>query len=119
MVASGPHVLRGMEFYRGHLIAYSLGNFAGYHNFSNSGDLSLSGILKVTLDGNGRLLKGTFVSTQLDADGQPSVDPSGAAARFVAQLSTEDFGSSAALSPAGTISPPPAHHVVGRSGLTA
>ena len=108
VVASGPHVLRGMEFYRGHLIAYSLGNFAGYHNFSNSGDLSLSGILKVTLDGNGRLLKGTFVSTQLDADGQPSVDPSGAAAHFVAQLSTEDFGSSAALSPAGTISPPPA-----------
>ena len=108
VVASGPHVLRGMEFYRGRLIAYSLGNFAGYHNFSNSGDLSLSGILKVTLDGHGRLLKGTFVSTQLDADGRPRVDSSGAAARFVAQLSTEDFGSSAALSPAGTISPPPA-----------
>ena len=26
----GPHVLRGMEWYRGRLIAYSLGNFAGY-----------------------------------------------------------------------------------------
>ena len=25
----GPHVLRGMEFYKGRLIAYSLGNFAG------------------------------------------------------------------------------------------
>ncbi len=25
----GPHVMRGMEFYKGRLIAYSLGNFAG------------------------------------------------------------------------------------------
>ena len=29
VIASGPHVLRGMQFYRGHLVAYSLGNFAG------------------------------------------------------------------------------------------
>ena len=30
VVGHGPHVLRGMEFYKGRLIAYSLGNFAGY-----------------------------------------------------------------------------------------
>ena len=30
VVGSGPHVLRGMEWYKGRLIAYSLGNFAGY-----------------------------------------------------------------------------------------
>jgi Bacterial capsule synthesis protein PGA_cap len=89
VVASGPHVLRGMEFYRGHLIAYSLGNFAGYHNFSTSGDLDLSGILKVSLDGHGRYMQATFISTVLNGDGQPSVDPSGAAARFVAQLSVQ------------------------------
>ena len=29
VVGHGPHVLRGMEFYKGRLIAYSLGNFAG------------------------------------------------------------------------------------------
>ena len=29
VVGSGPHVLRGMEWYRGRLIAYSLGNFVG------------------------------------------------------------------------------------------
>jgi hypothetical protein len=28
-IGHGPHVLRGMEFYQGKLIAYSLGNFAG------------------------------------------------------------------------------------------
>src|SRR5690349_22864915 len=34
VIASGPHVLRGLQFYHGQLIAYSLGNFAGFGNFS-------------------------------------------------------------------------------------
>jgi Bacterial capsule synthesis protein PGA_cap len=109
VLASGPHVLRGMEFYKGDLIAYSLGNFAGYQNFGTGGTLDLSGILKVTLDGNGRFVAGTFVSLLLDGDGRPSVDPTGAAARFVAQLSSSDFGADAAvLSASGAISPPAA-----------
>jgi poly-gamma-glutamate capsule biosynthesis protein CapA/YwtB (metallophosphatase superfamily) len=29
VLASGPHVLRGLQYYRGHLIAYSLGDFPG------------------------------------------------------------------------------------------
>jgi poly-gamma-glutamate capsule biosynthesis protein CapA/YwtB (metallophosphatase superfamily) len=29
VVASGPHTLRGSQFYRHHLSAYSLGNFVG------------------------------------------------------------------------------------------
>ena len=33
VLGSGPHVLRAMEIYRGRLIAYSLGNFSGFHNF--------------------------------------------------------------------------------------
>ena len=49
VIASGPHVLRGMQFYQGHLIAYSLGNFAGYGNFATGGDLDISVILHVTL----------------------------------------------------------------------
>ena len=48
VVGHGPHVLRGMEWYRGRLIAYSLGNFAGYKVFSLGGPLSTSGILRVT-----------------------------------------------------------------------
>ena len=40
VIGSGPHVLRGMEWYRGHLIAYSLGNFAGYKVFALGGPLS-------------------------------------------------------------------------------
>jgi hypothetical protein len=106
VIASGPHVLRGMEFYKGDLIDYSMGNFAGYGNFATDGNLSLSGILKVTLAGNGHFVSGDFDSVTLDSNGRPSLDASGAAARFVAQLSSEDFGPAAAeLSSTGVITP--------------
>jgi hypothetical protein len=106
VIASGPHVLRGMEFYKGNLIAYSLGNFAGYHNFSISGDLSLSGVLRVTLDGSGRWQSGALVSTLLNSDGRPMIDPKGGAAQFVAGLSTTDFGpAGAVIAGDGTITP--------------
>src|ERR1700685_3845785 len=54
VIASGPHVLRGMQFYQGHLIAYSLGNFASYGDFSTDGDLGMSVILHVRLSSAGR-----------------------------------------------------------------
>ncbi len=105
VIASGPHVLRGMQFYKGDLIDYSMGNFAGYGNFATDGDLSLSGILRVTLDGHGHFQSARFISTVLDTNGRPRVDPTGQAARFVAQWSTEDFAAAAAdLSATGVIS---------------
>lgn len=107
VIASGPHVLRGMEWYRGHLIAYSLGDFANYEDFSSAGTLALSGILHVTLTAAGRFVGGRFTSLVLAPDGHASVDPHGAAAAFVNQLSREDFGASAALVRAdGSIAPP-------------
>jgi len=108
VIASGPHVLRGMEFYNGHLIAYSLGNFASYYDFATTGVLDLSGILKVTLRSDGTFLSGQFISLLLDGVGRPSVDSSGAAAQFVNQLSSADFGSVAAtISSSGQIEPGP------------
>jgi len=107
VIASGPHVLRGMEEYEGHLIAYSLGNFCGYQNFATGGVLSLSGILTVTLTGNGVFTGGHFTSLLLTGVGQPTIDSSGAAARFVNGLSSADFGASAVtILPSGQISLP-------------
>lgn len=104
VVASGPHVLRGMEYYRGHLIAYSLGDFAGYHNFATTGTLALSGILRVSLSADGRPATATFTSIRLNASGRPAIDPASAAATLVNQLSAADFGSSAAvIAPSGDI----------------
>jgi hypothetical protein len=95
VVGHGPHVLRGMEWYKGRLIAYSLGNFAGYKVFALGGPLSVSGILRVTLRGNGTFESGTLVPTRLVGDGVPALDPTEAAHGQVRQLSRQDFGARA------------------------
>jgi hypothetical protein len=107
VVASGPHVLRGMEFYHHRLVAYSLGNFAGYHNFVGGGTLSLSGALRVTLAEDGSFGSARFLSLRLDGDGRPVPDPSRASLHLVAGLSRADFGKRAAhFGPSGAITPP-------------
>ena len=92
VLGSGPHVLRGMEVYRGRLIAYSLGNFAGYHNFSLEGVLGESVVLHATLAADGRFRSGRLTSVRLVGAGQPVPDSSGAAAALVGQLSRTDLG---------------------------
>jgi len=102
VIASGPHVLRGMQFYRGHLIAYSLGNFAGYGNFATAGDLDLSVILHVTLSASGRFEGARIDPIRFTATGRPV--PGGGGIAFTARLSAQDFGSSAArILPSGII----------------
>jgi poly-gamma-glutamate capsule biosynthesis protein CapA/YwtB (metallophosphatase superfamily) len=104
VIASGPHVMRGMEWYRGHLIDYSLGDFTNYEAFSTSGDLTLSGILRVTMGSEGGFVSGRFTSVVLRPGGQAFIDPTNAAATFVNQLSRGDFTTSAAIiAPDGTI----------------
>jgi Bacterial capsule synthesis protein PGA_cap len=88
--SSGPHVLRGMEFHRGRLIAYSLGNFAGYKVFSLGGTLSTSAVLQVTLTGDGAFVSGRIRPTQIVKPGLPS--PGGGAISLIAGLSRADFG---------------------------
>ena len=92
VLGSGPHVVRGIERYRGRLIAYSLGNFLGYRSFSTEGALALSGILGVKLDSSGRLLSGRWTSIRLDGTGVPHVDNDFESARLVRSLSRQDFG---------------------------
>jgi poly-gamma-glutamate capsule biosynthesis protein CapA/YwtB (metallophosphatase superfamily) len=105
VIASGPHVLRGMEFYRGHLIAYSLGNSANYHNFGRSGDLAKSAVLRVTLGLRGGFRTGRLVSVRLVDPGRPVAG--GNSVAFVRELGKEDFGSVAArLSQSGVIRAP-------------
>ena len=105
VIASGPHVLRGMQIYRHHLIAYSLGNFASYYNFATSGDLDMSVILHVTLSATGAFEYARIYPVQLTGQGQPV--PGGGAISFVSQLSAQDFGASAArILPSGVIKAP-------------
>jgi hypothetical protein len=92
VVGSGPHVIRGVEWYHGRLIAYSTGNFAGYHNFGLGGTLSLSGIVRVTLRPDGSFVKGRWVPVRLVDPGLPRLDSSKGSLHLVALLSKEDFG---------------------------
>jgi poly-gamma-glutamate capsule biosynthesis protein CapA/YwtB (metallophosphatase superfamily) len=102
VIASGPHVLRGMQFYHGHLIAYSLGNFAGYQDFGLSGDLDMSVILHVTLSAAGDFERARIYPIQFEGQGQPF--PGGGGVAFIARLSAEDFGPAAArILPSGVI----------------
>ncbi len=92
VVGHGPHVLRAMEWYRGRLIAYSLGNFSSHGNFNTSGPGGVSGILRVTLNSNGRWRAGRVVPVALRGAGAPVVDGSSAGVRQIRKLSRQDFG---------------------------
>ena len=95
VVGHGPHVLRGMEWHKKRLIAYSLGNFAGYKVFSMGGPLSTSAILRITLRGDGTFETGRVVPTHLVGPGLPALDPAETAHGMLRSLSREDFGSRA------------------------
>jgi poly-gamma-glutamate capsule biosynthesis protein CapA/YwtB (metallophosphatase superfamily) len=105
VIASGPHVDRGMQFYRHHLIAYSLGNFASYDNFATNGNLDISVILHVTLSATGAFEHARIYPVQFTGQGRPV--PGGGAISFVSQLSAQDFGATAArILPSGVIRAP-------------
>jgi hypothetical protein len=91
VLGSGPHVIRGIERYKGGLIAYSLGDFAGWGSFSTSGTLDLSGLLTIRIDRQGGVLGGQWLSLRLVGAGVPAADPKGKSGTLVRKLSREDF----------------------------
>ncbi|HEX7746554.1 MAG TPA: CapA family protein [Micromonosporaceae bacterium] len=108
VVGHGPHVLRGMEFYRGRLIAYSLGNFAGGgKTLTNTGRLGLGGVLKVSMSADGTWAGGRLISTYMNDAGLPTVDRRHRGADLVGDLSRSDFPTTGArLAADGSISAP-------------
>lgn len=97
VMGSGPHVLRGMQWYHHHLIAYSLGNFCGYNTLGLDEYTSISGILHVTLTASGAFVRGSITPLRLVAPGIPERDPARTAISFVNELSQDDFGGNGAV----------------------
>jgi hypothetical protein len=97
VVGHGPHVLRGIEFYRGRPIAYSLGNFLTYRGFNLSGPLGVTGVLRLAFGADRRLAAAYFVPMVQRPLRGPAFDPSGEALELIRRLSGEDFGPTAAL----------------------
>jgi hypothetical protein len=107
VVGHGPHVLRGMEWHRGRLIAYSLGNFAAYNTFNLSGPRQYSGVLKATLNTDGSWVRGKLVATRLEGKGIPVRDPAEQAHKLVRKLSRADFPNKAVrIDPRGRLLQP-------------
>lgn len=110
VVGHGPHVLRAMEFYKGRLIAYSLGNFAGGGGtLSTAGRLAWGGVLRVSLRPDGSFGGGQFVSTYMNGSGRPTRDARNRGLDLLDELSGKDFPSTrAVLSDKGAITVPSA-----------
>ncbi len=109
---SGPHVLRGIEWYRRRLIAYSLGNLAGTHTLSTAGSLGTSALLQATLDARGNFLAASIVPLRLAGGGTPVPDAGAGSVERIRALSHEDFGPRAIrISAAGRLAAPDHTHV--------
>ncbi len=107
VVGHSPHVMRAMEWYNGRLIAYSMGNFAGYRVLTSTGVQGIGGILKVTLRPDGSWVRGSLVPTRMVNRGLPALDPQRQAVTLVRDLSTQDLGPAACpITPAGELQPP-------------
>jgi hypothetical protein len=105
--ASGPHTLRGMEWYHDHLVVYSLGNLAGDNTLSVDGTLSISALISLKLSGSGAFIDGQIVPLELVGAGTPAYDSSGQAISFIRTLSDEDFSAPRLhFASDGTITPP-------------
>jgi hypothetical protein len=116
VIGHGPHVLRGIEFYQGKPVVYSLGNFLTYRGFNLAGPLGLTGVLQLEFAPDRRLRRARLVPmVQYPGEG-PAPDPRRAALDQVRRLSADDFGASGArISEDGEITardpslPPPVH----------
>jgi poly-gamma-glutamate capsule biosynthesis protein CapA/YwtB (metallophosphatase superfamily) len=108
VMGSGPHVLRGFQWYHGHLIAYSLGNFCGYNTLGLDIYTSFSAMLHVTLSATGQFVRGSITPLHLVEPGIPQVDPNNTAISYINTLSHDDFAGNGAahISAVGDIEAP-------------
>ncbi|HJT74993.1 MAG TPA: CapA family protein [Chitinophaga sp.] len=92
VLGSGPHVVRGMEMYKGKLIVYSLGNFATYHQFNLKSPNNVAPLLQVKITNEGNLVENKVFSFLQEGEGVPKPDSTMQAFRMIRSLSEADFG---------------------------
>src|SRR5439155_27340532 len=92
VLGHGPHVMRGMELYKGHLIVYSMGNFCTYGWFVLAAETALSEIVEIKIGPDGKFISGKIDPAKQEGRGGPVLDSSGQAIRVVRNLSQADFG---------------------------
>jgi poly-gamma-glutamate capsule biosynthesis protein CapA/YwtB (metallophosphatase superfamily) len=106
VLGHGPHVMRGMELYKGHLIEYSLGNFCTYGWFQLAAETALTEVLEIKIGPDGKFISGKIHPGKQEGRGGPVPDPSGESIRVLRNLSVADFGGSAPnIADDGTVTP--------------
>ena len=93
VVGHGPHVLRGVEFYHGRPVFYSLGNFVTYRGFNLEGPLGLTTALQLDLDAQGGFLSARVPSLvqRPDSLGGTQPDTAFAALKLLRRITRLDF----------------------------
>ncbi|MCQ2252489.1 MAG: CapA family protein [Bacteroidales bacterium] len=91
VVGHGPHVSRAIENYNGHLIAYSLGNFAAPYMVNLAGPGGHAPLLEVSLNADGSFASGKIHSYQETRGIGPRNDPNKAALQDIKRMTLTDF----------------------------
>lgn len=101
---SGPHVVRGMEFYEDKLIVYSTGNFGGYRALSVNKTSEDAFGVQVELNTKGEFIDAEIESFKIAPNGIPYIEENHMLDQELNSLSRSDFPLSYALvSSAGKI----------------
>ena len=87
VIGHGPHVPRGLEVYKGRLIAYSLGNFATAAGINVRGATGLAPLLLADLLPSGELVDMKLISFRQQYNQGPKSDAGNEAARTILSLS--------------------------------
>jgi poly-gamma-glutamate capsule biosynthesis protein CapA/YwtB (metallophosphatase superfamily) len=95
VLGHGPHVMRGMEIYKDHLICYSMGNFATYGMFTLKAETALTAIFEIKLAADGKFVSGKLYGGKQFGKGGPVFDSTNEGVRKVRELSIADFGTNA------------------------
>ena len=87
----GPHVTRAVEVYKGRFIAYSLGNFCTYKQFSLKGVSGVAPIIKVYTDRQGKFLRAQVTPIYQLPSGGTKIDKQRQAIEILQALTKADF----------------------------
>ena len=108
IIGHGPHVLRGIEFYDGKPIFYSLGNFLTYRGFNLTGPLGLTTALQLELAGDGSFVSARTPSLIQRPGHGPAPDPTHGARELIRRVTRLDFPATGALiGEDGSVTPRP------------
>lgn len=111
VVARGPSEVKGLEWYRGRLIAYELGDGTHDGGDETSAAGGVAGALRVTLSPAGSWIDGRVLSLDGDGVAAPEAETVDSAFKLLRAQSRAHFGTNAVrVERSGSLRPPASEH---------